>query len=169
MSSEMSTMHTTSNESLPIEPEEQKKKHKHPKFVNQANVKTKSPTHHEMHQEVDSNTAELPQKGRSVSPPSAATPVANEHDPLQLKIKPPAPSAVVKPHQRIVSPITHVDLPKPQFPTDEFQKQQAKRQAVQQASTRYGHYASLDSCYFNYLIPCLPNSDLKKDKELEGL
>jgi len=157
-----------------------KKKHKHPKLQAQPNAKSKSnartsPTRTEEEPMITVNNIEAPntipapspRKSVTASPPHSSSMV--DQDPLQLKAKSPAAKPQYQPLPRpVIPPVVHHEPPKPQFQfTDDTQKQQAKKQAVQQANSRYGQYTTTDSSYFNFIIPCLPNLNPESKKELE--
>jgi len=148
---------------------EDQKKHKHPKKMAQpTQVKGKAPSQRVSPPRIAdglSDNIEVPlpssSKGKGLSPPHSQNyvPVSEFSDPLQLKpkqaAKPPTPTA-----PPVSAPVNSM--------VEEYQRHQAKKQAIQAASSQYGYYVATDSLYFNYLIPCLPVNLMdpkKEDKE----
>jgi len=147
------TEQNASMETVPL-----KKQHKHPKLMAQAaTIKSKI-------MPVPSQEA-VPIKEESTHThskmPVPSEPLAQPafEDPVQVKQL----KQVKTPTRAVVTP----PLPEIKVTSTLTPNNEAKKQAVQAASSRYAHYTSTDGLYFNYIIPSLPmyliNPEVQKE------
>lgn len=96
----------------------------------------------------------LQQQGTPVYSSVKILQVPNEEE---LRKAPPSPTMSRPSHQEILR--QH---------NEEFKLKQMKKNAVQQASSRYAHYVPQDSFHFNFIIPALPLYLLDNKTTKEG-